>query len=559
MTVATAQPRPLGDVDPRSDQVFARMRDGVRLATDVYLPAGRGPFPAILTRLPYDKTGRDCFIPWVAAYVVEHGFAFVAQDTRGKGRSEGETFAFKHERKDGFDCLDWIVSQPWSDGTVGMWGESYFGFTQWAAAASGHPALCAIVPRNTTAQVSDDWLGRQGVRRLAFPMAWAADTWMDSSMYGVISSDLDWRIDPVDRILSSVHGDRRSASLDSWMVRRFDDELLRELRVVAAAPSRLDIPALHIGGWFDIFQRGQLSDWVAARAAGRATQHLRLDATDHVHATWTERPEGLVDLHGISASEIEDFIPGYMDPSLAFFDSILRKRVDSSEPLVTWRAARGDWRAAESWPLAGSRVLRLFLADGARALLDEEGGALAPKPEGSSSWVRWTDDLGDPVPSLLLDELQCLAAPPDDRTIEARPDVTTFTSEPFPEGIEIAGPAVARLVTSSSTEGSAVTAKLLEVSPDGDTRRLREGAARQTSEADGIVNIELGVLAHRLPPGYRIRLEVSGSAYPQFLPEAGTPDPWRSRPSGLVQRELRIGGSDGSVLELSVLRGDSGE
>ena len=100
------EPAPL---DPRAEQVMVPMRDGVRLATDVYLPARPGRLPAVLVRLPYDKCGRYTFMPQLAPFFTERGYAFVVQDVRGKFRSEGETMPFVHEVEDGYDTLEWIV------------------------------------------------------------------------------------------------------------------------------------------------------------------------------------------------------------------------------------------------------------------------------------------------------------------------------------------------------------------------------------------------------------------------------------------------------------------
>jgi putative CocE/NonD family hydrolase len=138
LDVETLGPAP---IDPQAEQHLVGMRDGVRLATDVYLPEGRGPFDAVLVRLPYDKNGRYCFMPFIARHVVARGYAFVPQDVRGKFRSEGDTLAFVNEVPDAYDTIDWITRQSWSSGAVGMWGDSYYGFTQWAAVAARHPAL----------------------------------------------------------------------------------------------------------------------------------------------------------------------------------------------------------------------------------------------------------------------------------------------------------------------------------------------------------------------------------------------------------------------------------
>src|SRR6478672_8540732 len=144
-------------LDPRAQQHMAPMRDGVELATDVYLPDGQGPWPSVLVRLPYDKNGRYCWMPFIATHVIARGYAFVPQDVRGRVRSEGEPLAFVNEVEDGYDTIDWLAQQPWSNGAVGMWGDSYYGFTQWAAVAARHPALKAIVPRVTIADI-DTWL-----------------------------------------------------------------------------------------------------------------------------------------------------------------------------------------------------------------------------------------------------------------------------------------------------------------------------------------------------------------------------------------------------------------
>ena len=141
----TAQPVP-----EHASEFRIRMRDGVRLATDVYRGDIDGPAPAILVRLPYDKDSRYVFFDQAASRFTERGYVLVVQDVRGKFRSEGETVAFAGEVDDGYDSIEWIINQEWSNGVVGMFGDSYFGFTQWAAVSSQHPALRAIVPRVTS-------------------------------------------------------------------------------------------------------------------------------------------------------------------------------------------------------------------------------------------------------------------------------------------------------------------------------------------------------------------------------------------------------------------------
>ncbi len=180
IALETLRPAPL---DPAAEQVMVPMRDGVRLATDVYFPARPGRLPAVLVRLPYDKCGRYTFMPQCAPYFTERGYAFVVQDVRGKFRSEGETMPFVHEVDDGYDTLEWVIAQSWSNGLVGMFGDSYYGFTQWAAVASGHPALKAIVPRVTSSdlKVLTSWWGDSVVE--LYGADYLAHYWVDRMIH----------------------------------------------------------------------------------------------------------------------------------------------------------------------------------------------------------------------------------------------------------------------------------------------------------------------------------------------------------------------------------------
>jgi hypothetical protein len=158
ITVLRPQPVPDDAVEVR-----VPLRDGVELAADLYA-AGEEPRPVVLVRLPYDKDGAYCFLPSIARYFVQHGYTAVIQDVRGKFRSGGATEFGVHEVDDGYDTVAWVAAQPWCDGRVLMWGDSYFGMTQLAAAASGHPALTAISPRVTGTRLGRDVTFADGSR-----------------------------------------------------------------------------------------------------------------------------------------------------------------------------------------------------------------------------------------------------------------------------------------------------------------------------------------------------------------------------------------------------------
>ena len=251
---------PLGPIDEFAEQVMVPMADGIRLATDVYLPrGGRGAdrLPCLLVRLPYDKSAPFAFMPRLAAWFTERGYAFVAQDVRGRARSEGETFAFVHEVSDGSATLDWLVAQPWSNGVVGMFGDSYYGWTQWAAVASGHEALRAIVPRVTSVEIGTDWRETGGVFNAYQMIEWAAGTWSGTENF---ECDLDWTVRPLADVQADAHGGRRSRSLDRWITVAGDDPWWWEALYAGRGDprARLRVPALHTGGWWDVFRRGQV-------------------------------------------------------------------------------------------------------------------------------------------------------------------------------------------------------------------------------------------------------------------------------------------------------------
>ena len=253
------------------------MRDGVHLATDVYLPGGPGPFPAVLVRLPYDKNGRYCWMPFLATHFLARGYAFVPQDVRGKFRSEGEPVAFVNEVPDAYDAIEWIVRQSWSNGDVGMWGDSYYGFTQWAAVAAGHPALKAIVPRVTIADI-DSWL--DGVTPL-YGVHYLAEYWSDGTTHHWTP---DWSRRPLAEVFDPAFEliGQRSASFDY---------VLERSRGGARVPlfpgphpfEVLRIPTLHGVGWFDNITPPHMLDYEALMRDPETApfQYLHAGSTDH--------------------------------------------------------------------------------------------------------------------------------------------------------------------------------------------------------------------------------------------------------------------------------------
>jgi hypothetical protein len=530
---------------------MVQMRDGARLATDVYMPGGDGPFPAVLVRLPYDKNGRYCFMPYVARHVVARGYAFVPQDVRGKFRSDGEPLAFVNEVADGYDAIEWITQQPWSNGDVGMWGDSYYGFTQWAAVASRHPALKAIVPRVTIAGI-DTWL--EGVTPL-YGAHYLAEFWTDGNTH-------EWTPDWSRRPLAEVFDDafeaigRRSASFDYVLARS---------RGAARTPlfpdghpfDALRVPTLHGVGWFDNITPPHMLDYEAL-LRNRETapfQYLHAGSTDHENYKLENVPIPEPADHDRHDDALELMLPAYIGPALDFFDAFLTARRDPADvPRVRWHLGHVGWQQSPTWPPPGATELRLYLADAARAGGDAPGGSLSAEP-GDRSDAVWTHDPGDLVPSTLVDPFSALFEYPDERAVESRPDVMVFTTAAIEEPLTLAGRVVARLEVGSDGPSLHLHVKLADVHPDGRAHTLLFGQEVVRDPGTGVpAEVYLGHTGYRLLPGHRLRLHVASSDFPLFLPHPGTAEnPWYATTTRTNRQTLVAGGATPSYVSLTVL------
>jgi hypothetical protein len=357
-TIETIGP---GAVDPRAEQEMVPMRDGVHLAIDVYRSDGQAPWPAVLVRLPYDKNGRYCWMPQIGRHFTDRGYAFLVQDVRGKFRSGGEADAFVHEIDDGYDTIQWITRQPWSDGAVGMWGDSYYGFTQWTAVASGHPALRAIVPRVTVADLFD-WL--DGVTPL-YGAHYLAQYWSDRLTH-------HWTPDWTHRPLCELF-DEGFEAIGSRSIAF--DRMLAEERGAAGVDlyatghpfDRLRIPTLHGVGWFDNITPGHMLDYerLMADPATAPYQYLHAGSTDHENYRFDDVPIGEADDHATNNDALERMLPLYLRPALDFFDAFLAGRTDpASVPRVRWHLGNDRWHESPAWPPPGARESRLHLSAG---------------------------------------------------------------------------------------------------------------------------------------------------------------------------------------------------
>lgn len=508
------------------DTVTVPMLDGVGLATDVYLPPAAGRVPAVLSRVPYDRRGPLCYLPTLAARYLDRGWAFVAQDVRGKFASEGERVPFVHEVEDGWATLEWIAAQPWCDGRVVMIGDSYCGYTQLAAASSGHPALAAIAPRVTSAEITDDWLFRQGVPCLSTAAAWALFAW---SAPDLIDGPWDYARPPHDELAVRGLG-RRLRVLDDW----FGPAPQHHAQLASWS-----VPTLHLAGWWDVFRRGQFATWARNRTQRPAATWLHVDATDH---QWTEIRRDGTAASGRSASGAPTvaFVDRYLAPINAFFDHVLDGR--PPHPAIDIDVVGHGRMTPESWPPPEARPRDLYLVDGDRALDGPEGGGLSPHPDPSLQQVTWVHDPARPVPDLIADPWSLEPGLPDERDVEVRDDVATFTSDELRAVLVIAGPVEVLVDVDAGAPSTHVAAKLVDVDPLGHARRISEGIAAVSGLFPTRAVVDLGHTAYRLERGHRLRLEVASSMFPRFAVHPGTSEPvWSARDRRPSRQVITLG------------------
>lgn len=546
-------PHAFGPLDPRAKQFHVTMRDGVHLATDVYLPEGQGPFPAVLIRLPYDKSGQFSFMSEIAERLTPLGLAVVVQDVRGKVRSEGETLAFVSEVRDGEDTVTWLTEQTWSNGSVGTFGDSYYGFTQWALAASGHPALKAMVPRMTTTEIGSDWMYLDGVFNVGTMGEWALHTWIDNSLNDI---EIDWSTRPLMDFIKFNSNGVASASWDSWIDKGPEAAYWTTDIFNGEQVPYGHVPTLHVGGWFDVFSRGQLRDFQRSLLGPAGDQqYLIMGAMDHFDDWLTE--EGRTPDYLKDRDLLVRFLDNYLTPAAEFLSCVLKgDRLDL--PRVRWELANDGWHSSDSWPPAEVFTQQFLLGGARNALAGPQGGLLQDSAEPTESSVDWIHDPQDPVPHLIEDPWRPLLNLPDERPVHVRPDVLTFTSEERHAPLDLAGPVSFTGTLQADAPATHLVARLCDVYPDGRTHLVVEGITlvddpRNPRE----VRVDLGDTGYRLRVGHRLRLQISASAFPRWPVHPGTgEDPMTAVVTQSVTHRLLLGGSHRTALSLTVLPSD---
>jgi len=499
------------------------MSDGVRLFADVYLPEGpdvAGPFPVILIRMPYGKQEAYCDMPAHGKYWARRGYACVIQDVRGRWGSEGVYEPFVNEARDGYETLDWVAAQSWCNGKIGMTGESYYGYTQWAVAPLGHPNLVCIAPGDTAADIYASWIFNNNAFCLSTMGGWAY----------VINGRQDqneFRFDPWHLPLAEIPAaaGAESRAYAEWMQHQARDAYWDRINVCQRY-SAVKIPVMHWGGWYDTFLNGTIGGWQGVREASpeaRGDQWLVIGATDHELSPESTGKIGRVPIanHGYAHDRVKEF----MDHWLKGEENALAR-----EGRVRYfTIGRDEWRSADEWPLPGTEFRRYYLHSGGHADVAASDGVLTTGAPLDEPADRFVYDPRDPVRYWLGANLWELAKHMGDRrAVERRPDVLVYTSEVLTADLEVTGPVSVTLSAASSALDTDFTAALVDVFPDGYAHLVREGIVRARFRESDVhespvepdvvyaFDIDLWATSYVFAAGHRIRLEVSSSNFDRY-------------------------------------------
>lgn len=522
--------------------VAAPMRDGTVLRANVYRPEANGCWPVLLCRSPYGKDLVDLLPRLDPVRTSSLGFVVVIQDTRGRFASEGEWEPFRYERQDGFDSVEWAARLPGADGRVAMYGDSYFGNTQWMAAAEAPPSLVAIAPAFTWFEPMDGLFARGGATELGLGLAWSLRenasqlirTGSDPSRvncllseYESLGSDGYWQLPVSDMRVLKRH-DIDSLSLLRGVV---DPEFADWARV-ADHCQRVRVPVLNTAGWYDLFLQGALDSWAEMNHAGR---EIRLVIGPWAHTAFSDPVGDRRFGHAAGRYGGSVFSGGDMNQlQLAWFRFQMDETPDPFEdgPIRLFVMGRNVWRSESHWPPTRSTTERWFL----RA----DGGLTRDAPASDAPAIMYDYDPRDPVPTLggcVAITADFPAGAVDQSAIESRPDVVSFTSAPLEHQLEVTGRVTVVLHARSTGVSTDWVARLCDVCPDGRSIILCDGIVRVADHAVDVrrYEVDLWSTSNVFLEGHRLRVHITSSSFPRWDRNLNTGD--QSESASVVVRQ----------------------
>ena len=541
--------------------------DGVGLATDVFLPDGPGPFPTIVFRTPYHRVGQA----GGAMDFVERGYAFVAQDCRGKYDSDGVFEPLVDEARDGQTTLDWVANQKWCNGRIGLWGRSYPGIVQVPAASGGHEALQCIVPAVAPTSFFHDWIRHDGCFAFANAVRWSLTHAVCRNQPP--QAHFDWR--ELHRLETPAAIAERvgfqSSALRAWVEHDCYDEYWRAVDQ-DGMHEKIRVPGFYVGGWFDHLTRGTVSVYRNVRREG-ATELARNGQRLFI-GPWGHRTVGAMapEHHRYGDWDFgAEADLSVMAHELQCLDHYLRDAdngYDAQPAVKVFLMGENRWISLSDWPPpeAKPRYWHLTSNGGANGRIGD--GRLTEETPDSSNADRYQYDPHDPTPTRGgplywgLDHL----GPVDQRPLLDRADLLFYRGERLLQPLAVVGEINAELHISSDAEDTDFVVKLCVEEVSGAVICLTHGSLRcrfreswsdpqplQPGEATAI-HLQMGHLAYVFPAGSRVCLTVTSSDFPRLLPHPNSMAPLFSAARPVVAlNSVHHGPGALSRLELPVL------
>ena len=530
---------------------MAPMRDGIQLATDVYGAEAGVRKPVLLLRTPYDKKGGAAAARRFAAA----GYVAAVQDARGAFASEGRYFHHNNDDQDGFDTIEWLARQPWSNGKTGTWGGSHPGAVQWLAAGERPYGLTVMAPTAASPSLYyTAYVG--GALRLA--LIGGAGPAITKPPAGITApADLT----PFYRKLPLVELDKAIGWDMPWLRGMVNHPWLDGFWTRQHASERvkgLDLPVQHIVGYFDFLCKETVASFqrmrkYSATERAKANQQLILGPWDH----------GTVGKSAVAGFDFgEPAKVDVVEENLRWFDRFLKDGGPGEFPRVRYfLLGRNEWRTAPDWPPPGVAEASFYLQadrrlavgrairEGADSFVSDPANPVPVEPPG-----------GEPMPR------SSMFRPVDRRAIEDRPDVIVYTAPPQTKELVVAGSPRAELWVSVDAQDADYAVKLIDLWPNGAAYPVAEGVLRLTHRngdakvapvAPGAVSrisVDLGHTAFALGPGHSLRVEIAGSYFPAYDRNSHTGEgPFASQEKAATQT-IHRGPARASRMVIPVMR-----
>lgn len=495
-------------------------RDGLRLDADIYRPEDEGDYPVLLMRQPYGRAMASTVVYAPPRWYAAQGYIVVIQDVRGRGSSEGTFDPFCHEREDGEDAVDWAAALPGSTGDVGMYGFSYQGITQLYAAQNCPPALKAIAPAMVGYDLYRDWVYENGAFCLQANLGWAVQLAAETarlqgdrnafeSLY-TASRHLPFH-SPPHHFVESLH--KYAPFYFDWLHHPHFDDYWQHRQPQLTG---VDLPMLHIGGWYDPYLRGNLRLYRQMRSQTDAPQLFLIGPWGHL--PWGAQG-GDLDYGAAALSPVDGL-------QIRWFDHWLKGRdtgLMTDDPVWLFEMGTNQWRSFGDFPQANYQSC--YLASNGLASVRTDGGTLIPFtaegiPDQQDTLIH---DPWRPVPSHGGHASQPSGALA--RTaLDHRTDILTYTTPPLEQPLAIAGEAIVELHCTASTPSYDLCVILADVHPDGQVYNICQGYRRQTAATD-LIRIPLQATCIQFAAGHCLRLSISAANFPAYPVNGGAATP----------------------------------